>query len=159
MVGIKEELRMARLEWTVVAQSYVVDRESNSLSILNVLDELNIPNEVPDPPPGQQIAVGPAFSVIQMWSRTNSGIPERISGRFQLLRPDGTVVAGVEFFVDLASADRARSMINLPFFPFSGIGNYRMTVDLKVGDDWQKLTEQVLAVKRVETRPPDAPPT
>ena len=63
MVGIKEELRMARLEWTVVAQSYVVDRESNSLSILNVLDELIIPNEAPDPPPGQQIAIGPAFSL------------------------------------------------------------------------------------------------
>src|ERR1017187_4680935 len=118
MVGIKEELRMARLEWTVVAQSYVVDRESNSLSILNVLDELNIPNEVPDPPPGQQIAIAPAFSVIQNWPQTNSGIPERISRRFQLFRPDGSVVAGVEFFVDLASADRARSMIKLPIFSF-----------------------------------------
>ena len=139
---------MARLEWVVVAQGYAVDRESNALSIFNIIENLSIPKEVPDPPRGQQIPIGPQFAMAHRWIRSDSELPERPEGRVQVVGPEGTIIGTVGFTVDLVTDQRARSMIKFPFFPFGGIGDYKFITEVKVGDDWQRIDEVALTVQR-----------
>jgi hypothetical protein len=139
---------MARLEWSLVAQSYAIDRVSNALSVFNIIEYLSVPKELPELPAGQQIAVGPQFSIVQRWERTKPDASEYLTGRVQVLGPGDGVIGSGEFVIDLAAEKRARSIINFPFLPFAGVGDYKFITELKVGDEWQQMDKIVLAVTR-----------
>ena len=149
---------MVRLEWVALAQGYSVDRESNALSIFNVIESLAVPKEVPDPPRGQQIPIGPQFVIVHRWIRSDPELGDRAVGRVKVVGPEGDTIGTAEFTVDLVAERRARSMLKFPFFPFAGIGEYKFFTEMKIGDDWQKIDEIALVVQRVASEGTPAAP-
>jgi hypothetical protein len=151
-------IAVARLEWVAVAQGYSVDRESNALSIFNVIESLAVQKEVPDPPRGQQFAIGPQFVIVHRWIRSDPELEERPVGRVRVVGPEGDTLGTAEFTVDLLAERRARSMLKFPFFPFVGIGEYKFFTEMKVGDDWQEIDKMALVVHRVASEGAPAAP-
>jgi hypothetical protein len=139
---------MPLLELSLLAQSYSNDRESNALSIFNIIENILIPKSVPDPPAGQQIAVAPQISVVQRWTRSEREVAEKVTGRIQVLGPSGNMIGGGEYSIDLSVERRSRSMMNFPFFPFVGEGDYRFVTEVKAGDSWLQVHEFSISVTR-----------
>jgi hypothetical protein len=144
---------MPRIEWTLFALSYAVDQQSNSLSVFNVIEEIAVPPEVPEPSaPDQIVAVGPTFSLINMWARSEPEIPEERFVRVQVKVPDGRVAALTEFKLDLRGGQRSRTINTFKFLPFTGTGDYRFAIEVKSGEDtWQNVLEAILPVRRAPT--------
>ena len=140
---------MARIEFAVIAQSFSIDRDSNALSIFNIIENLAIPKIVPEPVEGQQLAVSPPFAIVQRWVRTDPEIKEQLAARIQVVGPNGNVIGGGEFSVDLASDIRARQLMNFPFFPFAGVGDYKFITQIKVDEEWKNMLEVALVVTRL----------
>jgi hypothetical protein len=139
---------MPRLECTIIAQSFAVDRTSNALSIFNILEAINLPAE--DPPPERSPTALPIpFSVIQFWSRGEATQPEKAETRVRIVAPNGTQLAVVPIAVDLETAPRVRTMLNAAAFPYAGVGEYRFESELRVGDEWKPISVTKVAVVKV----------
>jgi hypothetical protein len=139
-----------RIEWAMLVQAYSIDRESNSLSLFNVIEEITLPHDVPVPPEGQTIPIGPQMALIGLWSRSDASVGEKAEARIEISFPDGRSAGNAIFDVDLTGEARTRGILKLPFLPFSGEGFYTFSTALKTGDDWNKVHSIQLRVKRLQ---------
>lgn len=137
---------MPCLEWSILAQGFSIDRTTNSLSIFNAIEDILIPPDVADPEPGQQIAIGPSFVLLQLWSRETPDVPEVAEGRVTVVSPNQSEMGAGTFTIDLEPSARTRTITALPFLPYVGPGIYRLVIDIKMGESWQKFSEINLSV-------------
>lgn len=140
---------MAKLDFVMFAGAVTIDRETNALSIINVVEGLGVPAGVPDPPKDAFHNVGPPLSVVVMCRRSKPDRPESGTGRVRVFVPKRRdAVGGEEFKIDLTGSNKgSRSVLKLPFLPYIGPGTYRLDVEIKVGDDkWKRLGSRELPV-------------
>lgn len=145
-------------EWTIIATSYSVDRETNSLSIFNVLDDVQVPAEVPEPAENQAIAIGPPIAVIQLWSRAGLEEGKVHSARGRFVNPQNVNAGNWDLQIDLSQLDRVRTFSRLPFIPFSTAGVYRIFVDLLENDTWVQVASAPLNINRIKPTVVQPPP-
>jgi hypothetical protein len=133
----------------MLVQSYSVDRESNSLSLFNVIEEITLPADVPVPPEGQTIPIGPQMALVGLLSRSEPSTAEKVEARVQISLPNGKNAANANFVVDLTEDARSRAILKIPFLPFSVEGFYTFSTALKIGDAWNEVHSIQLRVKRL----------
>ena len=135
--------------WSVIAESSAVDRESNRVSLFNILEEAHlaeppVPSEDPDVVP----AVPAKYVVVTLFGRTIEGVGEKKQARLAVALPDGKVVESDPLIdVDLSTARRHRSVITLTAIPLGGEGDYRFQI--QEPDDnggWQTMFEVPLHI-------------
>jgi hypothetical protein len=139
---------MPKLEWVLLAQSFSIDRETNNLSIFELLEEVSVPAGTPDPSPGTHTAIGPPFALLMLWSRSGNDIPEVADARVVVSGPSCKVLGQNPLKVDLTKPPRVRQIIRTPFFPYVGIGRYRFGVQVKHGERWRTVGATHLIVSR-----------
>lgn len=141
---------MARLEMTTFAQSVSVDRDRGALSIFHLVDGLTIKGDTSDPPADQTHRLGNAVVVITFWRRSNPAEPESATGRLRLFGPrNKKLIGGGEFKIDLSNARRSQALMNLPFMPYQGPGEYKFIVELKIDDDkWKRAGERDFVIDK-----------
>jgi hypothetical protein len=138
--------------WAILCQSSAVDRDTNVVSLFNVIEDLTLSAPPPEAPPGQQLPAGlalvPPFRIVALWSRSNPDVPEQGRGRMRLLLPkDGSVARTQEFDVDLTQHLRLRHIMNLSGLPLGGEGIYRFVIDGMTGtSEWTEKFELPLHV-------------
>lgn len=137
--------------WVVLCQSSAVDRETNVVSLFNVVEEIHLPAQPLALPPEQQLPAGtlltPIFQLVALWMRSAPDVPEQGRGRIQVLLPDGSLGMSQEFEVDLTQYLRLRFRSNLPGLPVGGEGVYRFLIDGKAADsEWTQMFELPLLV-------------
>jgi hypothetical protein len=137
--------------WAILCERAVVDRETNNISLFNVVEEVAVPAQPPVSlkelglPHG---VVPVVFRLVVLWSRSDQGVPEKGRGRVRVGMPTETIAFGGEFDVDLMEFLRSRAMINLPGLPIGGgDGIYRFLIDGKTNsEDWTQMFELPLRV-------------
>jgi len=140
--------------WAVLCQTSVIDKETNNLSLFNVIEEITIPAEPPTGPvEGQPVLQGIAavVDIVTLWARSNPDVPERGYGRLQFSSPSdqGVMIPRVlgEYEVDLSRYLRLRHRTRMAGFPITGQGMYRFVIDSKSEDgDWETMFEVPLRV-------------
>jgi hypothetical protein len=137
--------------WAILCQNSAVDRDTNNLSLFNVVEELTVPARPPAGSPGQQLPAGalqqPLFQLVVLWTRSDPDVPEQGRGRIQVLLPDGSLAMRQEFEVVLTQYLRVRFRSNIPELPVGGEGVYRFLIDGKAADsEWSQLFELPLSV-------------
>ena len=142
--------------WAILCQSSAVDRDTNVVSLFNIVEELVLPappptqppapRERPEPQPRQFVI--PFFQVVILWARSDPAIPELNKGRVRVLLPGDLESTSQEVEVDLTQNPRARHRINLAGLPVSrDEGVYRFVVDTMTQDSgWTQAFELPLQV-------------
>ena len=117
--------------WTVVCSHAIIDRDSNNVSLLDVIEQLNIGEE---PHPEGCIAL--SFDIVTLWARADPDVPARGHGRVTFLSPSGTVNDGpFEFVVDVFEHSRNRTRGRFQLLHISESGRYTFRVELRGEDE------------------------
>ena len=149
-----------KIIFAALCQQSILDRDLNTFSLINVIEEVGLPIAPPEGGPGEstddRARLSPAhFEMVIWWVRSQEETPERGRGRISLILPDEQVVGTQEVDVDLTVFLRLRTRVHFPGLPDGGAGNYRFLVEYKSGDDdWEPKYEYPV---RVTAGPPTLP--
>lgn len=118
--------------WTVLCSASTIDKDTNNVSLLNVIERITIFGQ--SPPKGEVGAVPNPASIVSLWGRSDLNTPER-----------GTVLMIIEFDeggkpiqtdpheigIDLSEYQRLRTRLNLNLLPIMGEGRHWIRVSLR----------------------------
>ena len=143
--------------WAILCEGAITDRESNNVSLFNIIEELGVPAQAPEGlgdlglPPG----VFPGtFTLVILCTRANLDTPEMAHGRIRLVAPDNTELLSLDFEMDLFEFLSGRLIINMPGLPISSEGQYLFKIAGKSQDsDWEEMFELPLTVS-IQTQDP-----
>ena len=137
--------------WAILSENAIVDRQSNNISLIEVIDELT----VPVPPPqvvsqsGEQLQIPFSFCLSILFARTDIGVAEKGRYSVTIIGPDGVKSESRELDVDLMENLRSRSIGRMGEFPLplTVEGQYSFKIDVKsVDSDWKEAFELPLRV-------------
>ena len=135
--------------WAIVCEGSSVDRESNSVSLFNVLEQVQFP-EPPsvDATTDVRPAAPIAYRVVVLFCRSDPTIGEKRAARIALRFPTGEEpVIFPQGVIDLEVAQRNRLVSRFPFLPIDGEGTYYFVVEeLADSAEWLQLFEVPLEV-------------
>lgn len=122
--------------WTVVCSRAVIDRESNNVSLQNIIDQINIRGE---PIPDSVVAV--QVEVMTSWVRADFDVPSQATTRLTFLSPSGNVLGSFESDIDLSEYERFRARAKFGGLPMPEPGRYtfRMELKNKGGSEWHEV--------------------
>lgn len=148
---------MARHLFTVLCRNAVVDRERNSLSIFDVVEELHAETSAPPPAPGKIMGFPFEMVVVTVWVRDVEKKPEKARYRLRLFAPDGAVrIDAPPQPINLEPSRLHRALARLEAFPYSGDGVYRFEIARQKGNSWEAVAEIPLPVKLVTISRPES---
>lgn len=129
--------------WTVLCSRALIDRDSNNISIHNVLEQLNIAA-----PPQPDLALNIHFEILSLWVRTNSDVPAQGTSRVTLEDPQGKRRIVSELTIDLAEVERARHRVLGQGLEVSQAGRYNFLVELQETgrSEWREVAVVPLTV-------------
>lgn len=132
-----------KLILSTVAERSLISQLENTLSLVNVIDELSLSplgqGEQAQPPTGQVILLPFSIAFVAVWEREVSDTVS-IDGKLVVLAPDDTQLAEHKFTVEPSERLRHRMMTTIPLFPFKGAGTYRFMLswgDVPATEAWK----------------------
>lgn len=133
-----------KLHWAILCQRVLTDRDSNTVSYIEAVEQLTLP--------ALPIRF-PAFFVGTLWEREES--TETLVARVRILDPDGKTILKVES-KEHHFGEAARHRLN--FLVGGGTiaeeGTYTVRVDQRSGDRWRRVKDLEVIVRAAETGVP-----
>lgn len=144
---------MAEHLWTVLAQRLVIDAETNNSSIIDVLEQLAVPADLPvvtgkgSPP----VSIPIRWGALTLWRRKDQAVSESFDVRTNVLGPKSQKLLSAETKVELAGKhQRFRVKNRFVGLPFVGFGTYSVVIEAKYGTRWRKVDTQFLEILPIE---------
>lgn len=141
--------------WTILCQHTSIDKDTNNISLFNVIEELNI---VAQPPSSREdgqddirtLPLG-RMELVILWKRSDDDVPEQGDGQVKIITPDGQEFISSAGNIDLTRYLRLRSRIGLNSIPFRGaeipLGDYHLLVQGRTRDGaWAEMFDLPLRV-------------
>lgn len=146
--------------WSVLCHKGCLDHYTNSVSLLDVVEAIRL-RPIGQRPEGPNVVVGfpMRLSLVSLWVRSHPDVPERLSMRVVVVKPDGTeVLPQVALEGDLTEKRRLRTFAWVEALPFSGPGVYQFAIEYRSGEqkDWRRVAMVPVEVE-VEVPPQAAP--
>jgi hypothetical protein len=140
---------MTRHVWTVACMHAVIDQESNLVSLLDVIEQINIPGK-----PAPDKAVGLTLDLTTLWVRENPETPEKGRARITLVSPSGAELKSIIMDVDLSAHERLRSRGRFVGIPAPEDGRYTFRVDSapENSEEWIQVALIPLQIAFVEEK-------
>jgi hypothetical protein len=132
--------------WTVVCSRAVIDRDSNNVSLQNVVEQLTISRE-----PGP-VAIPVSLDIMTLWARADPDVPTKGRARTTFLSPSGVVNDGpFEYDIDLSKHRRYRSRGHIQPLRVEEAGRHTFRVELqKEGEtEWRQVASIPLEINFV----------
>lgn len=123
---------MAELHWSILCRRGIVDKFTNSLSLLEVVNETWV-DEIPGPADGDESVEGsqaPGMvldsQLVSLWTRSDPAKPETFWQRVTVTTPDGETHVSPKDRLegDLSTHQRARLLTGMRVIPYRGPGTY-----------------------------------
>ena len=131
--------------WTVLCRESVIDKESNNISLINVLEQISISTRTPsEQQPTGQARGGPipiSFEIVSLWIRAEEAQPALGHCRVTILSPSGPLEEAHHIPVDLRKYQRMRTRQRLGGLPVSEAGQYLFRVEYRDDGetDWREV--------------------
>ena len=151
-----------KIVWALFCETVIVDKGTNRVSLINVMDEITIPAplldsettdmEEPldaDESPGIDWMPDPGLTLVMLSRRSDLETPEENDNRIRIVHTQSNqTVAVSEARVDLTQARQTRGMATIPsFLIFQKPGMYLCKIDGKRGEgEWEEIFEAPLWV-------------
>lgn len=145
--------------WAILCERVVIDRDTNNVSLFNVIEEVTVPAQPPLALSQMNIPAGVSpgmFELVVLWVRSDFEVSERGRGRVRLLVPTakGALLVSAakdalirDFEVDLTQFLRLRTRLRFPGLPVGDTGTYRFVIQGKAGDsEWSTMFELPIRV-------------
>ncbi|MDR3574157.1 MAG: hypothetical protein P4L50_09855 [Anaerolineaceae bacterium] len=132
--------------WTVICSNAIIDQDTNNISIFNILEQVNIPEDAV-----KNQAIGINVELLTLWIRSDLSKPARGISQVNLVAPDGEVIQSSESQLDLSQFERLRSRSLYQGLAYRGEGVYHFAVEYKADEqaDWQQVASIPLKVMLV----------
>ncbi len=136
---------------TVACGSSAVDRDSNSLSILNVIEEITVNLDSVQNQPidlSQKKGVQFPFEIVSVWGRLNNSDDISAEIKIVLHDPDGVVMQELPYKLEIkAIHQRMRIRIKSNGLNITKQGDYYFSILLKSGDSFEEVGQVPLVIK------------
>ncbi len=146
---------MAKHMWAILCRSVSIDKDSNNISLFNVVEQLGLPPEIlaKSEEKEQRILAAIELAFVVATSRSDPDEPESIAVRVTILAPDGSELGQSDFTSDLTAVVRNRAKLAIEGMPLKGVGTYQFRVEYQdVGtQEWTEVAELPLQI--AEMRP------
>lgn len=151
--------------WTVLCTKSSIDRETNNISLFEVIEELQVEGLGREPG-----AVPCSFELVSLWSRSEPDTPSQGEARITFQSPGGRTSISQMQAVDLQHYRRLRSKVKILGIPVEEPGRYTFVVECRQQDQeqWIQVARMPLEVQAVLGAPqeshteiqrtPDRPP-
>lgn len=141
---------MIRHVWTVLCLSSAIDRDSNALSLLNILETLAYSrDDNDDEPESEQVNVPFEFEIVSLWTRNTFSEPTEGRVQISMINPSGAPPENqFEYEVNLVDHVRLRYRVRVAGITITGPGRYEIRVNQWSDelDDWQHVTDVPLDI-------------
>lgn len=144
-----------KVYWALICQTSIVDRDTNNISLINVIEEVAVPATPPVPLQAESQVPEQAwpalFEVVALWARSDMKVSESSEGRIRLVDPDdNTVLTSSPYLVDLTTFLRTRIRTRFPGLPYRGTplpeGVYKFVIEERQEDEWVPRSQAYLRV-------------
>jgi len=133
--------------WTIFCERTIVDRETNLVSLLNILDQLRM--EGPPLPKGENAVLPVNFEIVTLWQRQDKAKPERGVMKMSVHDSDGKLVGKPhELDLDLSGNPRFRTTVKVNGLACTGPGDYQVRIEFREDGvaDWRLATTAILQI-------------
>jgi hypothetical protein len=140
--------------WTVLCTRSSIDRQTNNISLFEVIEELRVEGL------GGQPGVVPCpLELVSLWTRSDPNVPTRGEARITLHTPGGQTPISQTQPVDLQEYRRLRSRARVPGLPVDQAGVYMFVVECReLGQEqWLRVARIPLEVQVMVTPPQERP--
>lgn len=136
--------------WTVLCRTSSIDRETNNISLFEVIEQIQLA------PIGQtpERAVAPIqLQIVSLWCRSDLERPSRGQARVAIRVPGGVESGTAIHELDLSQFRRLRTRSMLDRIPIAGSGLYRFIVQLRQDgqDEWSEVANMPLEITIQQT--------
>ncbi|MEA3344807.1 MAG: hypothetical protein U9Q78_00935 [Chloroflexota bacterium] len=131
--------------WTVVCSRSVIDRDSNNVCLLNVLEQITVGGK----PTAEDVEAIPIeMEVVSLWARSDLDVPTGGAERLTLVSPSGEVLFSGESEIDLSAHRRFRNRARFRGLPIREEGRYVFRVESQADDEvgWHHAADIPLEV-------------
>ena len=119
--------------WTVLCARSIVDQSSNNISLLDVIEQINV--QAPPLQVGQEGLLPIHGELVTLWTRSVDNQPCRADARIRVISPSGTTAHEKDYSVDLMVSERVRTKINIPVLSVRELGRHHFSVLLRNEND------------------------
>jgi len=140
---------MANHIWTLICARAVIDKESNALSLYDIMEEVTVHARYAgeDPPDIAQRPIPITAVVVSLIERSDPKKEESGKLSVSVLAPNGKELATGEVAYSMTGPHvRFRSITNLTGLPVSAGGRYRVEVFLEKGRGREKVADVPLQI-------------
>lgn len=139
--------------WAVLAEGSSVDRDTNNVSLFNVVEEMHVPAPPENPNDPDVLPLVPVRLVlVTLFARSATDQGETQQARLVVGLPGGRIAeTDPHMDVDLESALRHRNRFNLGAIPIAGEGEYSFQIQrLDESNNWNLMFEVPLHVSYLD---------
>ena len=142
---------MIRHVWSVLCSRALTDRDSNNVSLVEVIEEIQL--RVEKNATKDKIAVPFPIHWVTLWARMEADKPSCVHAKDMVIDPSGEIILVKEYDVDLSEHKRYRFIRNLQGLPVPSSGQYRFHTQLldEKSHAWEDVSDVPLEVT-IETR-------
>ena len=129
--------------WSVLCETSLLDQDSKLISLINVLEQLTIP-EVPAPDKELPIVV----NLVSTWVRSDLNVPSQGQSQINFVSPSGNVLQVLANNIDLTKYERLRARGQFRGLKLPEEGQYHFDVEFREDDqhDWSKVASVPLKI-------------
>jgi hypothetical protein len=148
---------MARHLWSLLCEKTVLEEGTQSLSVINVYEDIQIQALVPsDVPIPDAPAVPLSLTIVSVWERSNLNVEEeKESFRVRIMDPNGKELGTNEQVFSLTGPHlRARGILKIPGMPITLSGRYLFEIQGSRGKKWHVEVQLPLTVRLLISHQP-----
>jgi hypothetical protein len=128
--------------WSVLCSRAILDRDTNSVSLIDIVEEITIQGPVLPSEEGGTSAFTITMALVSLWRRDPEDQPTKGQARVLLFAPNGEPLKEFSVYsIDLSEKLRMRAFGNIPVFPFRGPGSYHFSIQLQDEreEEWKEV--------------------
>lgn len=129
---------MARLVWALLCQRSIVDKASNNLSVIDVVEDVQVRLRMEAGKPFTGVKLPMTVSQVSLWERSDLK-KEEPEGRYQarIMSVDGKELGRLERSFAMTGANlRARTVLDIQNLPILKSGRYEVQIFNQAGKRW-----------------------
>jgi len=134
--------------WSVLCETSLLDQDSNLISLINVLEEITIPEE-----PAEGKALPIVVNLVSTWIRSDLNTPGKGQSRINFVSPSGNTLQSLANDVDLTNHERLRAKGQFRGLQAPEAGQYHFYIEFRE-DDHQEWSKVASVPFKVNFRPP-----
>lgn len=146
---------MAKHVWTVLCRDALLDRFTNNVSLINIVERIELSDIANEHPGENPIPRKLKIDIVSFWVRSDPATPETGTARISLITPDGSrTKPSLLPPLDLENTFRVLIFGERQKLPYVGPGIYEHLVEVATQDqkDWQEVARIPIEVVLAENQ-------